>query len=508
MVSAVEYDAVRDPTSAIQALPQDESDFPVRVAAHFSEIFASPDAFADIPLLDVRNPPESFKNTRSLVRFRAMVQDTSVSPQMYLANAGWGIIDEKEPIDYADFRECTVVWAVSIPGESFWDASEDNVRAYKATSVHPHKFPIPDAAHLGVQVKIYDNSSADAMKSTDIHDFVGILSSEPWHSSLDSDDSIMVPTLHVVFSRPLGPTIVHRTYPQPAAVAELRKELISWIATEALAGDEDAAEWVLLTCIARVQSRNPPILPPSLIISQFPTAGGSPTLSAVLSQIFPLLSTLPLSLDTINKTSFAPESKDEDLHSGWLQMPKGSVCVITEGGVREGTVNERGVINLQTVQNMMSSQSLDYVFPFSRYSFRTDVSFVVICEGRKSAFFQTTVNVPLRPKGSSSETVYKASDQISLPTPEKLQLFREFVGGSKVGNVSIGEETGQYIQDDFVNERKEANASGKPTVTSDDLIHRMTMARLLALSFHETEVNTAIWEKIKALESRRQGRLK
>jgi hypothetical protein len=64
-----------------------------------------------------------------------MVQDTSSSPEMYLAKlpqgrpGGWGLestIPESgsQNIDYADLRECTTFWAVSIPGESQWCAHE------------------------------------------------------------------------------------------------------------------------------------------------------------------------------------------------------------------------------------------------------------------------------------------------------------------------------------------------------------------------------------------------
>jgi hypothetical protein len=51
---------------------------------------------------------------------------------------------------------------------------------------------------------------------------------------------------------------------------------------------------------------------------------------------------LPLSLDLLNKCRFVPESKDEDLHSGFLQVPSGSVMVVTECGVNEGVLSENG----------------------------------------------------------------------------------------------------------------------------------------------------------------------
>jgi len=63
-----------------------------------------------------------------------------------------------------------------------------------------------------------------------------------------------VPTLHVLFSRPLPVTIIPQCYPAiPASDMDgLRQELIDWLANEALAGDKVAAEWILLCAIARV----------------------------------------------------------------------------------------------------------------------------------------------------------------------------------------------------------------------------------------------------------------
>lgn len=130
-----------------------------------------------------------------------------------------------------------------------------------------------------------------------------------------------------------------------------------------------------------------------------------PSLSHILSYIFPIVSTLPLSLHTLNTTAFAPESKNEDLHSGWLQLPFGSVCVVSEGGVTEGGVFERGLYldspltqnssdrsqgltNLRALQEMMSSQTLEYVFPYSHFTFDAEAGFLVLSQGRKSAFFQ------------------------------------------------------------------------------------------------------------------------
>lgn len=62
-----------------------------------------------------------------------MVQDTSPSSEMYLRTTkggslgGWGIHvteDGSSDIDFGELRECSILWAISIPGESLWCQAE------------------------------------------------------------------------------------------------------------------------------------------------------------------------------------------------------------------------------------------------------------------------------------------------------------------------------------------------------------------------------------------------
>jgi hypothetical protein len=82
-----------------------------------------------------------------------------------------------------------------------------------------------------------------------------------------------------------------------------------------------------------------------LTISHFPPPvdrSAIPTLSFVLSQILPLSSLLTLSLHQLNHANFTPESKEEDLHSGVMQVPAGSTFLVTESQVEEGKLEEKG----------------------------------------------------------------------------------------------------------------------------------------------------------------------
>ncbi|KAF5324555.1 hypothetical protein D9611_004471 [Ephemerocybe angulata] len=529
MVSSLLVDALARPSVLLQDLanvPDDAQDLPARVSKYFGDIFASDDAFNEITQLGLETPPESL-TPRSLVRFDAMVQDTACSPEIYLSKrssgecGGWGLNehdatdDDPSPVDYNLLRECNVIWAVSIPGQSPWSSSQGDLGVAPSTTPAPsplsHKYPLPSTAHLGVQIKIYDSTLAEPIRTTDLYSFVGILTSDPWHTS--SETVTLVPTIHVLFARQIASTIVPRAFPASfeSPVREVREHLISWVADEALAGDKLAAEWVLLAVMSKVQSRAPPILPLSLNLTGFgPSTASNPKLTHVLSQLVPMLAVLPLSLNVVNSTTFVPESKDEDLHSGWLQLPKGSLCIVSEVSMDEGTVSQKGVYNLRTIQDTMSNQTLDYVFPFSQFSFETDISFLVLSAGKKSPFFRTQLQVPLR--GSTDTGLYAPdASLIRLPSPETLSEYRNLIGGGKIANITLEESTAKFIQDDFVKERQAASSknAGKTgdVVTSDDLIIRMMVAKLLAASYHRPEVTREIWEEAKALDERRKARL-
>ena len=140
-------------------------------------------------------------------------------------------------------------------------------------------------------------------------------------------------------------------------------------------------------------SRTRSLNPPSLTLAHFPSPPTSspsalPALSHVLPLLLPLHVTLPLSLDLLNSVPFSPESVNEDLHSGYLQLAHGTTMLMTEGGMQEGKLVERGVLNVRAVQQVISTQTLAYKFPFSEFSFPTDIGFVILAQGTKSALFQ------------------------------------------------------------------------------------------------------------------------
>ena len=102
-------------------------------------------------------------------------------------------------------------------------------------------------------------------------------------------------------------------------------------------------------------------------------------------------------------------------------------------------------MNVRALQEVMDAQTLAYVFPFSQFSFPTDISCIILAEGRKSAFFKTELNIPLRARTDPAgiAKLYKPADHIRMPPQETLAAFRDLVVGARCGKVQVSEETSE-----------------------------------------------------------------
>ncbi|KIM33578.1 hypothetical protein M408DRAFT_326263 [Serendipita vermifera MAFF 305830] len=526
MVSTLISDTILDPSKEINALysSQNPSEFVKLVETHFKQILSPHDAFYQIPPLNASYPP-SLHTKRRIARFYGMIQDTSASPEVYLTSledktcGGWGIYEnsssspeaehEHGTIDYSKLGERESVWAVTVPGETMWsqerfNGSEFQTRKNPMTATYScpkqYKNPSADPASFVISLKLYDGGNN--LKPGEMGIFVGILDEEvaEIEEGANSDEGVTVPTLHVLFTVPHAPlgtwNMSGLNSTLPGHTAEIRTEIIKWLADEGLGGDTKAATWLLLMILSRVQSRSPPILPLSLAISSFPDApqGADPTPAIIwlLKEILPTVTVVPLTLDTINGKSFAPHSTDEDLHAGLLQQASGTTAIVTETGIKEGKVTESGLKNLSTLQAAITMQTVDYVFPFSAYSFPIDLSFTVLTRGRKSAFLKTDVVVPLKSTASDEslpKTLYKQKDAVQMPPREKLEAFRDYILAAKKVRVSLAEDVGKHIEDEFVRLRKESSSAP----SSEDLARRMAVAKLLSASLLESNMTKETW---------------
>ncbi|KAI0304404.1 hypothetical protein B0F90DRAFT_1809233 [Multifurca ochricompacta] len=499
MVSSLLVEALSSPTDVLLSLydvydHEALNDFPKAVAMHFSNIFRTEEAFLEIPPLVPARSQSSYHD-RTLVRFRALVQDTSPSPEVYSSKlkegkcGGWGLVDvfqgdgDNNHFDYNNLRDCIVLWAVSVP--ALLDGEDLNAQG-KSPSEGFHLARFKDQQWI----TMLSHFALISIPFREMH--IAEYKSRSACPNLLYRDAMIVPTLHVLFVREHRLDILKA--PSDPVWAHVREELLGWIADEALGGDLDAAEWVLLTCVARVQSRIRSLNPPSLTLAHFPSSTSSPpALSHVLSLLLPLFMKLPLSLDLLNS----------DLRSGYLQLAQGTTVLMTESGIQEGKLIERGVLNVRAIQQVINTQTLAYKFPFSEFSFPTDITFVILAQGTKSALFQvckqTDVTLPLN--SPSINDLYKPKSDIKLPSLDKLEAYRRLILSAKTGNIEMTDAVSEHIQEDFVRQRKEDS-----TMSPEDLKQTITIARLVGLTMHDSTVTLKGWEHAKELNKRRKAR--
>lgn len=142
-----------------------------------------------IPPISLSYPPDAHPD-RSLVRFHAMIQDIP-SPEMYLSRipegrcGGWNLYQDlgastSTDINFHNLQECSVFWAITVPGESQWHAERLEGALFDQGSIcrpliplvlivgtivskiplrtpylttHRHKLPNPQSADFGILLK-------------------------------------------------------------------------------------------------------------------------------------------------------------------------------------------------------------------------------------------------------------------------------------------------------------------------------------------------------------------
>ena len=102
--------------------------------------------------------------------------------------------------------------------------------------------------------------------------------------------------------------------------------------------------------------------------------------------------------------------------------------------------------SLKDVQGVMSNQQLRYAFPFSQFSFDTEIGFILLVEGRRSPFFtvwspyicthptislvfvsQTDISLTLQPQNKDTASLYKSESEIKMPDQGQLDTFRSLL---------------------------------------------------------------------------------
>lgn len=408
-------------------------------------------------------------------------------------------------------------------------------RAYLA------KAPLPEASHVGALVKLYDIEAAEKFKTTELVEVVGILDTaglphaewqETGAAGESSSEPAQVPCVHAVYASSaeldsLGPEESAGAVSSSNTLSQAaeRNALIHYLAG-ALGGDSVAAELVLLATIARIHVRRANLCLGALTlnVSNFaaPSSASAQTqLSRHLELLLPAVVDVSMDLATLNdnRKPLYPRSAGEctGLEAGRLQLVHGTTVVVNEGTMGEGQLKDAGIRNIKALSSVLESHKLPYAFPYSEFEFDTDLNAVILSQGK--SFLPFDIQCPLQLAEGHAD-LYSTSlpqvDEGRLRAWRKALLHARSLATAKA--FEIPESVSEHIQKEFVAERKKEqeeatdshgrNAEG--ALGQEDLLRRMAIVRLLALSHGEKSLTKEMWNKAveldKLLSQRQQQR--
>ncbi|XP_064630611.1 mini-chromosome maintenance complex-binding protein-like isoform X2 [Lineus longissimus] len=404
-------------------------------------------------------------------------------------------------------------------------------------------FPLPGEKGPACLVKLYDDS--DTFKVNDTVEFVGVLSVDPSMAKFPSESvqldfvidpledmmdmaehnahsppSSLVPRLHAVMSyklehvNPYLPRELSKTPSQSCIESILsqskvvRKEVISLL-EQALFGDNLAAEYLLCHLISSVYARRDVVAVGKFSLNIIGCPKPDEPLQEYAPRLYHLIGNfvtkhhfLPMSLDFMKAKLFSPR-KDYSanrLVSGILQLASRTHLVIDETRLQQGQLDATGVKNVTALGNLISWQKVDYDFNYHTQEFTTNVPVLILSEGK--SLLPSDCRVHLTPCLPLDNMSYLAAVESYL-TPSLLTKIRSYIGLLSLIEYSMSDGMQKSLEEDFVEARKD-NAQN---MSVEDFHGLLVLARLLSLSYGQTNLSKDMWEKAKQMDRERKARI-
>ncbi|KAJ2162883.1 hypothetical protein GGF46_000266 [Coemansia sp. RSA 552] len=524
-------------------------DFAKVAQEHFQHVFSDAAALEWVPAFTKQTM--AGVKSGSLVRFRCMVQDPSYGEELHLSvaqilNSATGevqqrfsqytdadhALDEGWEVDYASadnvFTEKEVAYCVSVPGETAWAAldvptsleqameglSVDGSASQK-TKADPNKYPLKGQDHAAALVKFY--APASAPKVSSLIEVVGIY--ELGYNSRDEDGAgPFWPCIHAIYHSALAPeSLVGRVQPNERRVC---RDMLQAHLAGLLGGDDLAAHYLLLHLLSKtvsIQGAKVGKFSLNLIGVPDDNSGQQETgfalanratqwLGSAIAQLVPRAVELPFNLALLNGSRFVPDAEQGDLHAGVLQLAPETELICDESCLHEGTLDERGVRNLHSLQTMVLDQSVPYMYPYQQISIPTSQRVLILSTGK--SILQTDCAVHLADGAARFlAQVQEQSAEVPRPLdPMHVEQVRHYLETARHSEFSIPKEISDVISAEYAESRQQAHERGEAMTSQEDLALAVTVARLVSISKGEGELSAASWQEACALEQRRRER--
>ncbi|XP_065091923.1 mini-chromosome maintenance complex-binding protein [Ochlerotatus camptorhynchus] len=381
--------------------------------------------------------------------------------------------------------------------------------------------PISERPSKACLVKLYYNYD-DCTLNT-LVDVVGFLSVDPALDGStdqmdDSDDGMsehqatnpppsLIPRIHAISFQKLKHVnpLLEAPHESQYFNTDIWKDIQNLL-TQCLFEDKVAADYLLCHLISTVYIRNEieSLGHFSLNLSNIPAEvlpDYTKGLYEIMELLLPASHYFPMTLENMNTMQFVPK-KDyttNKLTSGLLQLAPHTHLLLDETKLQTGKLESSGVEAVQSIAHLIKTQKLKYNFQFYQLEFDSDVPVLVLSEGK--SMLPTNFHFPLVPDVDAIkmiEETLKAGKHFIKP---KLTEMRKFLTQQRIQQFDMKNFDPEVIQNDFIEMRKESDAS------AEDLHSLLVLSRLLGLSRGKNSMDRECWEYAKQLEQERKTRM-
>ncbi|XP_078177648.1 E2F target protein 1 (ETG1) [Carex rostrata] len=367
-------------------------------------------------------------------------------------------------------------------------------------------------------VKVYDTPESQ-FKLNEVVEFIGIYTFEPEliasNNKEDVDDDMMfdfmddlathlppskVPRIHCLVSRKLSTSDLISNSPAfeplPNIMRGIRDSLVSYLSCT-LGNDVLAAQCLLLHLLSKLRTKSDvaSVGRLSLNLTGFTQETASifgHQLHNVIKTLVPYSHAIPLTVEYLNTAMLQPKKDNQTgrLVMGVLQLAIGTHLTFDETVMQSGTLNSKGVENVQLLKHLMEHQTVEYDFQFYKLEMAAEVQCLIISEA-KSNILPADLVVPVCP---SAVTPVTASE-------EQLHAWRWYLAAVR----SLPHLTDTSICEMLQNEMVDAMRKDR-SLGCADLSRWLTMAQLMAASFGEKILSVEHWQMVKEIERLRKER--
>lgn len=313
---------------------------------------------------------------------------------------------------------------------------------------------------------------------------------------------------------------------------KLRKEIIG-IFQELLLGDSLAAEYLLMHLLSSVFLRrdvtilgkfclNLTNIPKPFAVPQSQdTANSKPVktfaqcLYNALSQIFSMGHLFELTVNTLNKSNMIPckDYNKNKLNAGMLQLPVDFNLIIDETQLDTGKLDQKGLMNFNSLRDIITWQKLSYDFSYHQQEFSTNMKVLTLSETK--SILPCDFQVKLQPNvdrfdADSYESFAKHIFESSSSSNNLLNNIRSYFTILSKMTYKLSEPMQNLVEEDIVHIRTNSNdktntntLNKKEKLGIDDFHLLLVVARLQTFSYGKGELSLHEWNRAKSLEFER-----